>query len=69
MAGQLGLADPVLVDEDQDTSAAYFIGNSEDGFAQNPRHFVIDRDGVLVLAARTSSPDALTAALDAALGE
>jgi len=66
-AAELGLADPVLVDEDESTSQAYFIANSDDGFAQNPRHFVIDRDGNLALAERTVSPAALTAAIDDAL--
>jgi len=66
-AAELGLTGPVLVDDDESTSRAYFIANSDDGFAQNPRHFVIDRDGVLALAERTVSPDTLTAAIDGAL--
>ena len=55
------------MDEDESTSQAYFIANSDDGFAQNPRHFVIDRAGNLALAERTGSPDALTAAIVGAL--
>ena len=66
-ASEVGLTGPVLVDEDESTSRAYFIANSDDGFAQNPRHFVIDREGELALVERTVSPASLTAAIDAAL--
>ncbi len=64
---ELGLADPILVDEDESTSRLYFISNEEDGFAQYPVHFVIDADGVIALAERQVNPDGLEAAIDAAL--
>jgi peroxiredoxin len=66
-SAELGLVEPVLVDDDESTSRAYFIENSQDGFATNPRHFVIDRSGDLALVERTVSPETLIAAIDAAL--
>ena len=61
---------PILIDTDSSIQRAYFMASgSEDAFAQNPRHIVIDRDGNLRWAGSNLAPEEEDAALAAALGE
>ncbi len=64
-----GIADPVLCDEDGSVNNAYFIGSGEEGFAMNPRHYVIGRNGALVYVSTQVAPGDLVAAIEAALAE
>ena len=64
---ELGLTHTVLIDSDRSLKSDYFIANGPDVFASNPRHFVIDRSGVLAHIATTVSPTELEAAIRAAL--
>ena len=64
-----GIADPLLVDADGSMGWDWFIGHEDGAFANYPRHFVIDREGVLTYVGTTSSPEALRAAIEAALAE
>jgi len=65
-------AEVLLVDEDKSVEREYFHGQLEgesDAFARYPRHFVIDAEGRFTYVSTVSSPDALIAAIEAALGE
>ncbi len=63
---ELGIAHTVLVDSDRSLKMDYFIENSEDVFASNPRHFVIDREGNLAFIGVNVGPEEL---VEAILGE
>lgn len=64
-----GLDDtPILIDTDSSIRQAYFMASgSEDAFAQNPRHIVIDRDGNLRYAGSNLRPEDEDAVIEAAL--
>lgn len=66
-AREWGIADPVLYDEDGSVTTAYFIGSGAEGFAMNPRHYVIGRDGRLAYVSAQVAPGNLTEAIEAAL--
>ncbi|MCB9765045.1 MAG: redoxin domain-containing protein [Alphaproteobacteria bacterium] len=67
---QYGLTFPVLVDEDGSLYDAWFVGQADgDAWAGNPRHYVIDREGILVYASTSPSPEALVDALEATLAD
>ena len=48
----------MLVDDDGSLRQALFVPNGEGAFAANPRHYIIDSDGVLVYASTTVDPGA-----------
>ncbi|HJN76963.1 MAG TPA: hypothetical protein QGF58_23765 [Myxococcota bacterium] len=59
---------PILIDTDSSIRQAYFMGDGMgDAFAMNPRHFVIDRDGLLRYAGANLDPDEEDAVIAAAL--
>ncbi|MCB9746379.1 MAG: hypothetical protein H6740_27630 [Alphaproteobacteria bacterium] len=65
---EIGL--PVLVDEDGDFSGggAWFVGQDEGhAWAGNPRHYVIDGEGVLRYGATTPDTPALLSAIEGLL--
>ncbi len=66
-ADDAAITHPVLVDEDGSLRADYFIANGDGAFAANPRHYVIDADGRFVYVETTVQPEALEAAIRAAL--
>lgn len=57
----------VLLDNDSSIWSTWFMPEPEDAFARNPRHFVIDRDGLLVFAGNNLDADSEDAAIAAAL--
>lgn len=62
------IADPVLYDEDGSVNEAYFVPEEVGaGFALNPRHYVIDREGRLVYVSAQVAPGDLVGAIEAAL--
>lgn len=61
------LATTVLVDSDSSMRQAYFMPNSTEVFAANPRHYVIDAEGNLAYVSTNVSPGSLQAAIEAAL--
>ncbi|GEM_PF-2326822 len=64
-----GLADPLLVDPDQSLTFDWFIGHEDGAYSSYPRHFVVDREGVVAYVGITPSPDALREAIEQALAE
>ncbi len=66
-AENVGLENPVLVDEDSDLRSAYFIPNSDEVFAANPRHYIIGADGRFTFIQTTVAPEALGEAIVEAL--
>lgn len=58
---------PVLVDEDNSLRSAYFIPNSDEVFAANPRHYVIGADGTFAFIQTSVEPGSLEAAIREAL--
>ena len=64
-----GIQAPVLLDYDNSVRGDYFVPNNlETGvFAANPRHYVIDREGILVYASTTVAPEDEEQVLQAAL--
>lgn len=64
-----GILVPVLLDHDSSIRSDYFVPNQTDSstFAANPRHYLIDRDGVLVYASTTVSPADEDVVIQAAL--
>lgn len=61
------LTTPVLVDSDSSLRQAYFLPNSDEVFAANPRHYVIDAQGNFAYISTTVSPGALQDAIEHAL--
>ena len=61
------MADPVLYDADGSVTQAYFIGSGAEGFAVNPRHYVIDRNGVLAYVSTQVAPGDLIEAIQTEL--
>lgn len=57
----------MLVDEDNSLRSAYFIPNSDEVFAANPRHYVIGADGTFAFIQTTVEPAALEEAIRGAL--
>jgi len=59
---------PILIDTDSSIQRAYFAASgSEDAFAQNPRHILIDHEGLLRFMGTNLSPEDEDAAIQAAL--
>jgi peroxiredoxin len=64
------VADPVLADDDHSVQDAYFVPEGTgDAFAQNPRNYVIDRDGNLVYTSAQVTPGDMLEAIHEALDE
>lgn len=59
----------VLVDSDSSMRQDYFLPNSSEVFAANPRHYIVDAEGNLAYISTSVSPGALQAAIEEALAE
>lgn len=68
-AEQWGIADPVLADEDGSVTMAYFLGSGAEGYAVNPRHYVISRAGLLAYVSTQVAPGSLVEAIEAELAK
>ena len=68
-AEQNGVVTNVLLDGDFSVFQSYFMAEPQDAWARNPRHFVIDKDGVLVFAGDTLDAQAEDAVIQQALDD
>ncbi|RME23889.1 MAG: hypothetical protein D6798_12560 [Deltaproteobacteria bacterium] len=65
LGDRLEITHTILTDSDDSVRDAYSPPGT--GFARNPRHYVIDRDGVLTYVATTTVPGDLAAAISSTL--
>ena len=64
-----GLDDPLLVDPDQSLTRDWFISHEDGAYSSYPRHFVIDREGIVTYVGINTAPEALRTAIEATLAE
>ena len=59
----------MLVDPDQSLTHDWFISHEDGSYSSYPRHFVVDREGVITYVGINTAPEARRGAIEATLDD